>query len=216
MLKLKNIVVGFLISFVGSIPLGYLNIIGYEIYIKKGLDSTIQYLFGVVIIEAIVIFSTLIFANILTQKKQWMKRIELFTIVFLLILASSFFLNQDNSNVNSKSIYTSYYPFITGIILSCLNFIQIPFWTGWNLYLINNKYITIEKAQKFFYLFGTLIGTFFGMLGLILALHFFSKDNSIVNQQLISKVIPLVFFGLAVFQIFKFYRKYYSISNKKN
>ena len=70
MLKLKNIVVGFLISFVGSIPLGYLNIIGYEIYIKKGLDSTIQYLFGVVIIEAIVIFSTLIFANILTQKKQ--------------------------------------------------------------------------------------------------------------------------------------------------
>ncbi|WP_262489892.1 hypothetical protein [Flavobacterium oreochromis] len=30
--KLKNITIGFAISFVGSIPLGYLNIIGLEYF----------------------------------------------------------------------------------------------------------------------------------------------------------------------------------------
>ncbi len=210
MITLKNLVVGFLVSFVGSIPLGYLNIIGYEIYTKKGINNTIQYLIGVVIIEAIVIYLTLIFANILTKNKQWMKKIELFTIFFLLILASTFFINNDNSGTNLKSVYTNYLPLITGIILSSLNFIQIPFWTGWNLYLINNKFITIKRYNKFFYLAGTILGTFLGMLSLILSLYYFSKNSSVINQNTISKGIPLVFFGLAIFQIYKFYKKYYS------
>ncbi|MFT7351846.1 MAG: hypothetical protein ACI9XR_001606, partial [Flavobacterium sp.] len=42
----KNIFVGFLVSFIGSIPLGYLNIIGFNIFQFSGILSTIHYLFG--------------------------------------------------------------------------------------------------------------------------------------------------------------------------
>jgi threonine/homoserine/homoserine lactone efflux protein len=210
MQKLKNILVGFLVSFVGSIPLGYLNIIGYEIYSKKGFQNTVEYLIGVVLVEAVVIYATLLFADVLTQQKKWLKRIELFTIIFLLILGASFFLNQDNTNATSNSVYTNYLPFFTGLILSALNFIQIPFWTGWNLYLINNKYISIEKSNKYLYLFGTLFGTFFGMLGLIFGLHYFAKNSGFVDAGMISKIFPIIFFGLALLQIIKFYKKYYS------
>ncbi len=213
MQKIKNIIIGFLISFVGSIPLGYLNIIGFEIYCKKGLLNTIEYLIGVVTIEAIVIYTTLIFANFLTNKKTWLKRIELFTIVFLMVLGFSFLIK--NSQANPTSVYTSYLPFFTGLILSSLNFIQIPFWTGWNLYLINSNYITIEKSNKYFYIFGTLIGTFLGMLSLILGIYYFSKNNSFISQNLISIAFPLVFFGLALIQIIKFYKKYYVDTIKK-
>lgn len=207
MQKLKNILVGFIVSFVGSIPLGYLNVIGYEIYSKKGLPNTIQYLIGVIIIEAVVIYATLLFAKVLTEQKKWMKRIEIFTILFLLVLASSFFFVQNKSS--SDSVYTLYLPIFTGIILSSLNFIQIPFWTGWNLYLINNNYINIEKYNKFFYLSGTLLGTFFGMLSLILAVNYFAKNASFVNSNTISKIFPILFFALALFQIIKFCKKYY-------
>lgn len=210
MQKLKNILVGFLVSFVGSIPLGYLNIIGYEIYSKKGFQNTVEYLIGVVLVEAIVIYATLLFADVLTQQKKWLKRIELFTIIFLLILGASFFLNQDQTNTTSNSVYTNYLPFFTGLILSALNFIQIPFWTGWNLYLINNKYISIEKTNKYLYLFGTLFGTFFGMLGLIFGLHYFAKNSGFVDAGMISKIFPIIFFGLALLQIIKFYKKHYS------
>jgi hypothetical protein len=60
---LKNIFVGFLVSFIGSIPLGYLNIVGYEVYKSFGLNETIFYLHGVISIEFFVIYFTLIFAN---------------------------------------------------------------------------------------------------------------------------------------------------------
>ena len=208
MQQLKNILVGFLVSFVGSIPLGYLNVIGYEIYSKKGLTNTIQYLIGVVIVEAVVIYATLLFAKVLTQQVKWMKRIEIFTILFLLVLASSFFFGQ--SDATSSSVYTYYLPIVTGIILSSLNFIQIPFWTGWNLYLINNKYINIELSNKFFYLLGTVLGTFLGMLSLILAVNYFANKSSFLNSNTISKVFPVLFFALALFQIIKFHKKYYN------
>ena len=55
---LKNISVGFLVSFIGSIPLGYLNIVGYEVYKSFGLNETIFYLLGVISIEFFVIYFT--------------------------------------------------------------------------------------------------------------------------------------------------------------
>lgn len=103
MQKLKNSLVGFLISFVGSIPLGYLNVIGYQIYAKNGLQSTLAYLFGVVIVEAIVIYSTLKFANFLALQKSWIKLIDVFSILFLLVLGTSFFL-QSTSSEDRKSV----------------------------------------------------------------------------------------------------------------
>ncbi len=213
MQKLKNSVVGFFISFLGSIPLGYLNLIGYEIYSKKGFQSTVDYLFGVVIIEGLVVFLTLKFAYFLANQKKWMQRIDVFTILFLLVLAFSFFTKSDKNK--AVSIYTLYLPFFTGLILSGLNFIQIPFWTGWNLYLVNNNYISVKKPYHYFYLVGTLLGTFGGMLGLILGLNYFSKLNANFNYVFISHAIPIVFFGLAFFQMVQFYRKYYSDKNQK-
>lgn len=210
MIQAKNILVGFLVSFVGSIPLGYLNIIGYEIYLKKGFSNTVDYLLGVVVVEAIVIFATLLFADVITRQKKWLKRIEIFTIVFLIILGASFFLNQNNANSEAQSVYTNYLPFVTGIILSSLNFIQIPFWTGWNLYLINNNYIKTHNYHKYFYLIGTLFGTFCGMLGLILAIHYFTKKSGFMDASMLTKIFPIIFFTLAIVQMVKFYKKYCS------
>lgn len=213
MQKLKNSLVGFLISFVGSIPLGYLNVIGYQIYAKNGLQSTLAYLFGVVIVEAIVIYSTLKFANFLALQKSWIKRIDVFSILFLLVLGTSFFLQSTSSDANGALF--SRLPFFTGLILSSLNFIQIPFWMGWNLYLAGNKYISIDKPFYYFYIFGTVFGTFFGMLGLILGLSYLSQNNLILNAMIISKAIPILFFGMAIFQIIQYYRKYYLDKNQK-
>ena len=56
MQNLKNIFVGFLVSFIGSIPLGYLNVVGFQVYEKSGLSPTVLYLLGVIIIEFFVIY----------------------------------------------------------------------------------------------------------------------------------------------------------------
>ncbi|MCF6130324.1 hypothetical protein L1S35_11625 [Flavobacterium sp. AS60] len=206
MQNLKNIAVGFLVSFIGSIPLGYLNVVGFQVYDKAGLFPTALYLFGVIIIEFFVIYFTLIFANKLAANKKLTKYIEGFSIVFMFVLAYVFY-----SSANAKSDFSTsfnYAPFLLGIVLSCLNFVQIPFWTGWNLYLLNGNYIEISKSRKYFYVFGTITGTFCGMLVLILSLHYFASNVDFLSKYLMQIIIPLVFVGLGFFQGIKYWMKH--------
>ncbi len=213
---LKNILVGFIVSFIGSIPLGYLNIVGYEVYNSFGLNETIFYLLGVISIEVFVIYFTLVFANKLIENKKIIKFIEVFSIIFMFLIAYIFY-SSASKNDSSQSVlekYVYYSPFFVGIILSSINFIQIPFWISWNLYLLNGNYIEISKSRKYFYVFGSIIGTFFGMLGLILSLNYLTNQTDFLNKYLMKFIIPMAFILLGIWNGFKFYKKHINISNK--
>ncbi len=204
MQNLKNIAVGFLVSFLGSIPLGYLNVIGFKIYEEDGITPTVLFLSGAILIEIVVIFLTLVFAHKLATNEKLTKYIEGFSVLFMFILAGVFYFSSNSKSAMTETL--KYPPFIS----ACLNFIQIPFWTGWNLYLLNGKYIEISKSRKYFYIFGTVMGTFSGMLALILALHYFATNVDFLSKYLMQIIIPLIFLGLGIFHGIKFYRKYWS------
>ncbi|MFV8327438.1 hypothetical protein [Flavobacterium sp. ZS1P14] len=208
---IKNILVGFLVSFIGSIPLGYLNIIGVEIYSELGINSLVFYFFGVISVEVFVIYFTLIFANQLVNNKKLMKAIDFFAILFLLLVGYSFYAhsNQRAANHSDLERFIKYSPFLIGVFLNGINFLQVPFWTGWNLYLINGNYITIEKRLKYYYIFGTLLGTFFGMLALVTILNLFLQNTAGFSRYILPVIIPLFFVVLALIQMYTVYRKYY-------
>jgi len=211
MQNLKNIVVGFLVSFIGSIPLGYLNVVGYDVFKKFGLNETLFYLLGVISIEFFVIYFTLLFANQLIANKKLLKFIEGFSVVFMFVLAFVFYASSSSETTNPSVLerYVKYSPFVVGLILSSLNFIQVPFWTSWNLYLLNGNYIEISKRRKYFYVFGTIFGTFSGMLVLIFSLNYLTLEFEFFKLFLFQFIIPIVFVALGIFQGFKFYKKYY-------
>ena len=211
MKAIKNILVGFIVSFLGSIPLGYLNIIGFEIYSKLGMEKLILFLLGVVFVESFVIYFTLIFANRLVNNKKLMKAIDIFGVFFLLFLGYSFYAlsNQSVGNDNYLEKYIAYSPFLIGLSLNSINFLQLPFWTAWNLYLINGNYITITNRLKFHYVAGTLMGTFSGMLGLIFFLNTISKNTQSFSKYIMPVIIPLFFIVLACIQGYKVFRKYF-------
>ncbi|WP_035668209.1 hypothetical protein [Flavobacterium sp. 83] len=208
---IKNILVGFLVSFIGSIPLGYLNIIGFEIYAVSGISSLIFYLLGVISVEVLVIYFTLVFANRLVNNKKLMKIIDFFAVFFLLFLGYSFYAhsNQTSENHSDLERFVKYSPFFIGVFLNGVNFLQVPFWTGWNLYLINGNYINIDKRLKYYYVFGTLVGTFLGMLSLVIILNLFSQNTVSFSRYIVPVMIPLFFVVLALIQMFKVYKKYY-------
>ena len=200
MKALKNIFVGFLVSFIGSIPLGYLNVVGFEIYSKLGMNSLVFFLLGVIFVEMFVIYFTLIFAKQLVNNKKLMKIIDFFAVFFLLILGYSFYANS-NQAVEEQGVlekYAMYSPFLIGVFL-----------TGWNLYLMNGNYISIVKKLKLYYVSGTLIGTFFGMLTLVLVLNALSKNTTSFSKYVMPVIIPSFFVILAFVQMVKVYKKYY-------
>lgn len=207
---IKNILVGFIVSFLGSIPLGYLNIIGFEIYTGFGVSNLFLYLLGVLAIEALVIYFTLIFANKLANNKKLMKVIDFFGVFFLVLLAYSFY-SHSNQSVSSPYYlekYIVYSPFLIGLFLSSINFLQLPFWTGWNLYLITGKYIVVSGKFKFYYIIGTLLGTFIGMLTLVFFLNAISQNTDSFSRYLMPVLIPMLFIVMACLQGYKVFKKY--------
>jgi hypothetical protein len=213
MKRFKNIFFGFIVSFLGSLPLGYLNIIGVEVFSKLGINSLVFYLLGVILVEAVVIYFTVIFANQLAENKKLMKLIDFFAVFFLVLIAYLFYThsNQTAEEHNYLEDYNHYSPFVIGMVLCGLNFLQIPFWMGWNLYLLNAKSISLHLNLKFYYILGTLVGTFFGMLSVIILLDSLSQKILDYSKWIIPIVIPLFFVALALFQGLKVYKKYFRI-----
>ena len=207
----KNILVGLLVSFIGSIPLGYLNIIGFEIYSKFGFKDLIFYLLGVISVEVFVIYFTLIFAKKLVNNMKLMKALDHFAIIFLLILGYSFYAHSNHTIAKQDDLekYITYSPYLIGLLLNCINFLQFPFWTGWNLYLMNENYIAVDNKLKYYYVAGTVIGTFLGMLAVVLILNTLSQNTTFFSKYVMSVIIPLFFIVLAFVQMYKVYKKYY-------
>lgn len=210
MKPLKNIAVGFTVSFLGSLPLGYLNIVGVEVFSKLGLHSLVFFLLGVIIIQTVVVYFTVIFANQLISNKKLMKGIDFLAILFLLLLAYLFYAysGQTTQDHNYLQQYLQYSPFLIGMVLCGANFLQIPFWVGWNLYLMNANHISLVKNLKFHYILGTFMGTFFGMIGAIVVLDSLSHTTFSFSKYIIPIGIPLFFIVLAILQAFKVYKKH--------
>lgn len=204
---LKNILVGFAISFIGSIPLGYLNLFGYQIYSTSNFNQLSLYLFGVLIVEAIVIYTTLKFSTKISMNLKWKNYISIFSFIFLLVIALLTYnsSSNDSNSLEKYNSYLSYSALISGVILSSLNFAQIPFWMSWNLYLTNEKYIVSKGNLGLFFVLGTVIGTYFGMLAIIFSIQA-AKEKSYISPQFFSKYIWVIFLGLAIFQLFQIIR----------
>jgi hypothetical protein len=215
MKALKNIFFGFAVSFLGSLPLGYLNIIGVEIFSMLGVNSLVFYLLGVIVIEAVVIYFTVVFASQLAEKKRILKCIDFFAVLFFLVLAYLFYAhsNRETEEASYLEEYIHCSPFLIGIVLCGLNFLQIPFWLAWNLYLLGAKSISLVRKLKYFYILGTLVGTFFGMLVAILLLDSLSQTTVSLSKYIMPIVIPLFFVVLAIFQAYKLYKKYFKFDS---
>ncbi|OIQ22495.1 MAG: hypothetical protein BM557_00465 [Flavobacterium sp. MedPE-SWcel] len=203
----KNVIVGFAISFIGSLPLGYLNIIGYTIHEKYGISSLIQFLLGIITVEFFVIYFTLVFAEKIASNKKLLKRIEQFSILFFLILtilATIQILSVEN---NHTATYINHNFFLNGILLNCINLMQIPFWTGWSIYLVSNKYINVKKYNKISYLIATLIGTLAGMTTFIMILAKLAEKISFFKN-IINYIFLITFLTLFLIQAIKYYKKH--------
>lgn len=207
----KNIAVGFIVSFLGSLPFGYLNLIGFQIFTQKGIYALFYYLLGVITVESVVIYTTLIFAAKLNSNRKLLQIIEAFAIVFMFLLAYLFYA-QSQSAVPEENVltkYLSYSAFVIGIICNGLNFMQIPFWLSWNLYVVNAKYIDVQKKSQPFYILGTLVGSFSGIFTIVMLLNYATESVSFLSKHLLSVIIPIFFVALGFFQLYKFWKKHF-------
>jgi hypothetical protein len=211
-LQLKNSIAGFMVSFIGSVPLGYLNVIGYGIYKEYGTFALTEYLCGILLAESVYLYGILYLLKDVGLKNGLIKKLGIASIIFLLLLAFFYWPSSQNYQTDEYSpAKIIVIPFLTGLVLNALNFTQVPFWAGWNLYLLNNKSVNFTGKLKHYFVAGAVTGTFLGMLTLIFLLS--AVPEKIISPSVLQYIYPFIFIALAAYQLFKLLRLFYSGKN---
>jgi threonine/homoserine/homoserine lactone efflux protein len=212
---LRVFLTGMFISFLGTLPLGTLNIAAMQISISDGIRPAIYFALGALLVEIIYVRISLVAMDWVRKRKKLFQWFEWLTVVIISALAiSSFIAAADPEEKKNVLLSYSFHRFWLGVVLSALNPVQIPFWFGWSTALFTKKVLLPKNSHYNMYILGIGIGTFVGNLVFILGGRLI-VDSFNNNQHIVQYVIGSIFAVTALLMFLKLIRKKDAISEMK-
>lgn len=155
---------GILISFLGSLPLGTLNIAAMQIGIQESINNALFFSFGSLTVEMIYVRISLVGIDWVRKQKKLLKIMEWITLAIIVALAAGSFIAAARDGEHAKNIMlnNNMHRFLLGMFMCAINPVQIPFWFGWSAILFTKKILEPKSNQYNFYIVGIGIGTLLG------------------------------------------------------
>jgi threonine/homoserine/homoserine lactone efflux protein len=204
---LKIFFTGMLVSFLGSLPLGTLNIAAMQISISDGIKAAFLFSAGSLLAEIIYVRISLVAMDWVRKQERIFKILEWVTLIIVVALAAASFYAALNPSQESNVILDSKLnKFILGFTMSAVNPVQIPFWFGWSTVLFTKKILLPRSDHYNMYIIGIGLGTFIGNLVFIFGGRLIA-DKIKNNQDVLNWVIGGIFTLTAIIQIWKMARK---------
>jgi len=198
---------GAIISFLGSLPLGVLNVTATQLSVENGAGTAFVFAIGAMIIELIYVFFTLRAMNWVSKRIKLFRLFEWITTVLILALS----INSLIAAINMQEI-SSIIPaeaanaFFSGMLLSALNPLHIIFWFGWSTILIEKNILHTNNLNYNFYTVGIGIGTISGFAVFIYGGNYIIHEL-LFNQTLINWIIGIILLITAIVQVYKIKKK---------
>ena len=155
---------GLLISFLGSLPLGTLNIAAMQIGIQESVTNALYFSLGSLLVEMIYVRISLVGVDWVRKQEKLMKAMEWFTLIIILALAAGSFMAALKDGAETKNVFleNTMHRFLLGMFMSAINPVQIPFWFGWSTVLFSKRILEPVKSQYNLYIVGIGLGTLAG------------------------------------------------------
>jgi threonine/homoserine/homoserine lactone efflux protein len=164
---------GMLVSFLGSLPLGTMNVTITQISVQTGIADGFAFAFGSMLVEVGIVRIALITMKWITEQHKLFRLLEYLTIsVILLLSITSFVAAYKMSGFVSPLPIESFTPFWSGAFLSLTNPLHIPFWLGWTTVLMNKNILKPNGVEYNWYVAGIGMGTLLGFSVFIYAGNF--------------------------------------------
>jgi threonine/homoserine/homoserine lactone efflux protein len=175
---------GLLISFLGSLPPGMMNIAALQISEKQGHLAAMIYASGSMLAEVFVVCIALAGMNWFIKRLRFFSVLEWMTACLLVTFSAACFIAASSMREFTNIIpEITLPPFITGIFLSIINPLHIPFWLGWSTVLMNKGILRNQRHQWF--IAGIGAGTMAGFTVFIYGgqyfLLFFENNSFLLN-----------------------------------
>ena len=181
------------ISFLGTLPLGSLNIAAMQISASDGIWPAIKFSLGALTVEVIYVRVSLVAMDWVRKRKKLFKALEWLTVLVIAALAVSSFIAAADPHVHKNVILSNTLPrFYLGVMMSAMNPVQIPFWFGWSTVLFTKKILEVNQTQFNLYILGIGVGTFIGNLIFILGGRLI-VDHLNTKQHVLNYIIGGIF-----------------------
>jgi len=198
---------GMLISFLGSLPLGTLNIAAMQISVTNGVTQAMLFSAGSLLVEIVYVRLSLVAMDWIRKQERILKALEWITLLIVTALAVSSFYAALHPAVEKNIVLDSPLPkFLLGVVMSAVNPVQIPFWFGWSTVLFTKKLLLPRNDHYNTYIIGIGLGTFIGNCififgGLLIAQRISN------NQDILNWIIGGIFAITAIIQLWRILTK---------
>lgn len=199
-------VTGLLISFLGALPMGTLNMSAMQIAITDGYYPAILFALGALLIEMIYVRMTLVAMGWFRAHQKLLMAMEWLTLGIILLLAMSSFYTAMHPTLKANPILSNtIHRFWLGAGLSAINPLQVPFWFGWST-VLTGKGVLVRKGYNYvYYILGIGIGTFIGFAVFIFGGKLL-VDRLDAQQNLIQWILGTIFLITGIIQAVKMFR----------
>lgn len=199
---LQTLIVSFVISYVGSIPPGTINVSVMQLSILKKHRAAIFFSFAACLVEFLYAGITVQFHIYLNTHPQIATYFKIVTSVALIGLGLwNVFSKSTSDSVKVDTKLTGRHGFIRGLILGFLNPMTIPFWLAITTYLENDGIVEVTEFGYWAYLIGLASGTFCLLLTVDALGKRFTKIAD--NKFLVHKVPGFILIALGVYFLLK-------------
>ncbi|MFY0651375.1 MAG: LysE family transporter [Cyclobacteriaceae bacterium] len=188
--------VGFLFSFLGSIPPGTINITTLQYSLSGKKLAAISFAVACAITEYLYAGIAVKFQLYLSSNPGISDNIKIISgIVFLTL--GVYNLVKRNSPNQKEQVNENKSAFKKGVLISLTNPLAIPFWLAITIYLQSMSLINLSGHNYLIYVAGISVGTFALLFTVIrLGTRFTSIQN---NQFVIYRIPGLVFLGMGIY-----------------
>ena len=198
---------GLMISFLGSLPLGTLNVAAMQIGIQEGVNHALLFSLGSMTVEMIYVRISLIGIDWIQKQEKLMKAMEWVTFAIVVALAIGSFMAALKGGANAKNpiLANGMNRFLLGAVGCAVNPIVVIFWFGWSTVLFTKKILEPKNAQYNSYIVGIGIGALIGNCVFIFGGNYLYKK--IANaQDYMNWFIGGIFALTALIQLIKILR----------
>jgi len=192
-----------MVSFLGSLPLGTLNVAAMQISVTDGINPAILFSLGSLAVEIIYVRLSLVAMDWVRKQEKLFKILEWVTLVIVVALAISSFYAAFHPKVGENFILSStLHRFWLGAVMCAVNPVQIPFWFGWSTVLFTKKVLLPRNDNYNSYIIGIGLGTFAGNCVFIFGGQLIA-DKLNNNQHILNWIVGGIFALTAIIQLWK-------------
>jgi threonine/homoserine/homoserine lactone efflux protein len=194
---------GMIVSFLGTLPLGTLNVAAMQISVQESIINAIYFSLGSLAVEMIYVRISLVGINWIRRQKNLLKWMEWITLGIVLALAAGSFIAATREHHAKNVLFNNNINrFVLGVMLSSITPMQFPFWFGWSTILFTKNILQPKNSFYNLYIIGIGIGTFLGNCVFIFGGKFIVEKLD-TNQKILNYVIGGIFAVTAVIQLIR-------------